>query len=205
MLLSLLPLFSGGSSGPAPAIRIGGVHLLPATGEFTYDPVAYLGQRVTEPALTAINAYAGRAPVTDYSVSIDQLQSAHPECATVSLVCSWFFDSTDASVCRVFPSTTYVGGSFQKAAGGSDVWRCSGLTQASSGLIPIPISAGGTFIYGGTPSDQSLVRCVQDLKARGLRVVFYPFLLSTATGEPWRGRIGYSPDVSSAEIGRAHV
>ena len=174
-----------------------GVHLLPATGEFVYDTVAMLGKRTTEPALTAINAYSGQSPTTDYSVSLNLLQAQHPECATVSLVCAWFFDGTTAGACNVYPSTTYIGGSFQKAAGGADHWRCSGLTEASAGLIAIPTS-GGKFIYGGTPSDSSIVRCVQDLKARGLRVVFYPFLLSTASGEPWRGRIGYSPDVSAA-------
>jgi hypothetical protein len=36
------------------------------------------------------------------------------------------------------------------------------------------------------------------LKARGLRVVFYPFILMDAPGEPWRGRIGLSSDLSSA-------
>jgi GTA TIM-barrel-like domain len=37
------------------------------------------------------------------------------------------------------------------------------------------------------------------LKARGFRVVFYPFILMDAPGKPWRGRITYSSaDVSSA-------
>ena len=175
-----------------------GVHLLPATGEFVYDTVAMLGQRLTEPALTAINTFAGGGATTDYSTSLDQLQAQHPECATVSLVCAWFTDGLTAGSCNVFPTTTYIGGSFQKAAGGADHWRCSGLTEASAGLIAIPADASGHFIYGGTPSDSSIVRCIQDLKARGLRVVFYPFLLSIASGEPWRGRIGYSPDVSGA-------
>ena len=175
-----------------------GVHLLPATGEFTYDPVVYLGQRATEPGLSAINAYAGQAPTTDYSVSINQLQAEHPECATVSLVCSWFCDGLTAGANNVYPSTTYIGGHFQQAAGGADLWRCSGLTQTSSGLIPIPLAAAGTFIYGGTPSDPSIVRCIRDLKARGFRVVFYPFLLMTAAGLPWRGEIGFAPDLSGA-------
>ncbi len=175
-----------------------GVHLLPSTGEFTYDPVAYMGRRATETGFSALNAYAGQAPITDCSVSLNQLQAGHPECGCVSIVCAWFFDGTNAGACNMFPSTTYVGGAFAQASGTGDVWRCSGLTQASAGLIPIPTDASGHFIYGGTPSDQSLVRCVRDLRARGLRVVFYPFLLSTASGEPWRGRIGYAPDVSSA-------
>ena len=33
----------------------------------------------------------------------------------------------------------------------------------------------------------SIVRCIRDLKARGFKVVFYPFLLMTASGYPWRG------------------
>ena len=176
---------------------ITGVHLLPSTGEFTYDTVVYLGQRTSEPSLAPVNSYAGQAPTTDYTVAIEQLQAEHPECQCVSLVCSWFCDGTTAGSCHVYPSTTYVGGAFQKTAGVADDWRCSGLTQNSSSLIPIP-ALGSSYLYGGTPSDQSLVRCVQDLKARGFRVVFYPFLLLTAPGKPWRGRIGYSPDVSSA-------
>jgi hypothetical protein len=42
------------------------------------------------------------------------------------------------------------------------------------------------------------VECIVDLKARGLRVVFYPFILMDSPGKPWRGRITYSPDVSTA-------
>jgi hypothetical protein len=36
------------------------------------------------------------------------------------------------------------------------------------------------------------------LKARGFRVVFYPFVLMTCSGLPWRGRITYASDLSSA-------
>ncbi len=55
-------------------------------------------------------------------------------------------------------------------------------------------ASDGSFVYGGTPSDPSLVRCIQDLKARGYRVAFYPFLLLTAPGLPWRGEITFAPD-----------
>lgn len=177
---------------------IPGVHLLPSTGEFTYDTVAYEGQRTTEPALSQINTYAGGGATTDYSIAINQLQAAHPECATVSVVVAWFCDGLTAGSCHIYPSTTYIGGTFQPTAGGSDEWRVSSLNQGSSGLIAIPANAGGSFIYGGTPSDQSIVRCIRDLKSRGFKVVFYPFLLMTASGEPWRGLITYSPDISSA-------
>jgi uncharacterized protein (TIGR02217 family) len=181
-----------------------GVNLLPSTGEFTYDTVAFLGQRVTETSLTSINRYANGGPLagtgstTDYTIALDNLQAEFPGCTTVALVVSWFGNSTDITACQLYPSTTYIGGAFQQASGAADEWRCSGLTQSSSGLIAIP-QVGGAFIYGGTPSDQSIVRCMRDLKSRGLRVVFYPFILMTASGEPWRGRITYNgTDISSA-------
>ena len=176
---------------------VAGVHLLPATGEFTYDTIAYNGQRVGGTSQPVNTFYAPGGSKTDYSYAIDQLQAAHPECSTVSVVCAWFGNSLEAGTCQIYPSTTFIGGSFELTGGGPDLWRVSGLNQNSSGLIPIP-AVGSGFAYGGTPSDQSLVRCIRDLKARGFRVVFYPFLLMTATGYPWRGRITHSPDVAAA-------
>jgi uncharacterized protein (TIGR02217 family) len=181
-----------------------GVNLLPSTGEFTYDTVPYLGQRASESALTSINRYANGGPLagtgstTDYTIALNNLQAQLPGCTTVAVVVSWFGNSTDVTACQIYPSTTYINGTFEQASGSSDVWRCSSLTQSSSGLIAIPQS-GDAFIYGGTPSDQSIVRCIRDLKSRGLRVVFYPFVLMTASGEPWRGNITYTgSDISSA-------
>ncbi len=178
-------------------VSLAGVHLLPATGEFTYDTLPYLGQRASAAAQPINTFHVPGSGKTDYSYALDQLQAAHPECRTVSLVCAWFANSLDASQCQVYPSTTYVGGSFQIVGGATDVWRASGLTQSSPGLIELPVS-GGAGVYGGTPSDQSVVRCLRDLKARGLRVVFYPFLLMTSPGYPWRGEIGYADDLTAA-------
>jgi len=202
---------------------VNGVNLLPATGEFSYATTARLGQRVTEAALTGVNFYfAGGPPKTDYSYSIDQLQDAFPACTTVAVVCAWFGNSTDAAACQIYPATTYVNNgsiinpatglpwptmpnAFEYWNGSSytvDHWRCSSLDETSAGLIPIS-TTGGSFTYGGTPSDQSIVECISDLKARGFRVVFYPFILMDAPGKPWRGRITYSPDVSLAAASAA--
>ena len=113
-----------------------GVHLLPATGEFTYDTIAYQGA-VAGGALQPINTFfAPGGAKTDYSYAIDQLQAAHPECATVSLVCAWFCDSLERRAASVYPSTNFIGGSFTQASGSAwiaDDWRVSGLTQSSPG------------------------------------------------------------------------
>lgn len=188
-----------------------GVCLLPSTGEFAYDTLPAQGARWNPSggwggagaleSLAPVNCFhAPGGTRTDYSYALDQLQAAHPECGTVALVIAWFGNSTDAASCQIYPSTTYIEGAFKTDAGGvwsSAVWQCSGLTQASAGLIPIS-QTGGAFTYGGTPSDQSVVRCILDLKARGFRVVFYPFILMDDGSKSWRGRITLASDLSSA-------
>ncbi|HUB64450.1 MAG TPA: glycoside hydrolase TIM-barrel-like domain-containing protein [Methylocella sp.] len=207
-------------------LYINGVNLLPSTGEFTYDTISYQGRRIAEPAMLGINTYYSGGPpgstLTDLKESIAQLQAAFPvppatnACTTVAIVCAWFASAsagTDqaaetAATCRIYPATTYIDGDFQKWNGSgwsADNWQCSSLTQSSAGLIPIWQNAAGSFNYGGTPSDQSLYRCIQYLKGLGLRVVFYPFILVDSPGKPWRGQITYdptftNPDVSSATM-----
>ena len=83
-----------------------GVHLLPATGEFTYDTIAFSGQRPGATMAPLNTYYAPDGTKTDYSYAIDQLQAAHPECATVAVVCAWFCDGLTAGACRIFPATT---------------------------------------------------------------------------------------------------
>jgi hypothetical protein len=171
-----------------------GVNLLPASGEWVYDPLPRRATHAGETGPTVLNLNAAPAGTrTDYSIAIDQLQATYPGCKTVSLVVAWFGNATDVTHCAIYPATTYSGGLAEVQVNGiwsAEPWRCSGLTQASSGLIPLSINAGSA-VYGGTPSDPAIVRCIRDLKARGLRVVFYPFLLMDAPGYPWRGRIGF--------------
>lgn len=183
-----------------------GVNLLPASGEWVYDPVPHRGRHASQSAFATLNLNAAPSGTkTDYSVSLDQLQAQYPACRTVNLIVAWFGSSTDVAQAKVYPSTTFVGGQFQALVSGewtADPWRCSGLTQDSAGLIPIS-TTGGTAAYGGTPSDQAVVRCIRDLKARGLRVVFYPFLLMDCAGLPWRGRIGWAGADRSAAAAEA--
>ena len=181
---------------------IGGVHLLPATGEFTYDTIPHTGARGRASRNSALNTfYAPGGTKTDYSYAIDQLQAAHPECTTVSVVCAWFGNSLDASSCQHL-SVDQLHRRVVPARRGRILcaghWRVSGLTQGSSGPHPAAHASDGSAVYGGTPSDPSIVRCIRDLKARGFKVVFYPFILMTAAGYPWRGRITYGSDLSAA-------
>ena len=179
-----------------------GVALLPASGEWVYDPLPH---RATPPGASApvvvnLNAAPGGTR-TDYSLALDQLQARYPGCTTVSLVVAWFGNATDVTQCPIYPATNFSAGESDALINGAwtpEPWRCSGLTAASPGLIPLSTS-NGSAVYGGTPSDPSVVRCIRDLKTRGLRVVFYPFILMDCAGYPWRGRITLAgADISAA-------
>jgi len=182
-----------------------GAHLLPSTGEFAYDTISAVGFQRGSSGFnnaTILNFFSSSpgAP-TDYTNAITQFQADHPECKTISLVIAWFFDSTDASTCNVYPSTNFLLGEFEQWNGATFApvnWKVSGLTEQDfPGIIPLPSLPGSAnFVYGGTPSDPSVVRCIRDLKSRGFNVVFYPFLLGTSSGFPWRGRITSSGDLS---------
>ncbi len=179
-----------------------GVNLLPASGEWVYDPLPHRAAHAGESAPAVVNLHAAPGGTqTDYSLAVDQLQARYPGCTTVSLVVAWFGNATDVTACAVYPATNYPGGTGEALVDGAwqaDPWRCSGLTGASPGLIPLSTSDGAA-IYGGTPSDPAVVRCIRDLRARGLRVVFYPFLLMDCAGYPWRGRITFAgADISAA-------
>ncbi len=67
---------------------------------------------------------------TDYSFALDQLQAQHPECTTVSLIVAWFGSSTDVTQCKIYPSTTFIGGSFAKLVNGSWTPRPAGAAPA---------------------------------------------------------------------------
>jgi hypothetical protein len=141
---------------------------------------------------------------TDWAVSLDRLQMLAPNVRSVMLVVPWFGDDLRCGTCKVRPK---VDSDIKKTKPYS--WRVSELTR---GAAQVTSTVDGTPAYGGTPSDESVIRAIQDLKARGLDVTFCPFLMmdipagnslpnpysngAAAAGQPtypWRGRITASP------------
>ncbi len=178
---------------------IKGVVLIPGSGEFIYAQTA-IERRVGRISSVAENTHTMLGG-TDWSVSIDQLQSNVPNAKSVSLVVSWFGDDLRAAQCKIRPLVE----SADKITT-PETWSVSGLTRATANTVSV---IDGRAAYGGTPSDQSVVGAIKDLKTRGLSVVLSPFILmdvpagnalpdpySAATSQPtypWRGRITVAP------------
>lgn len=158
------------------------VCLIPGAGEFSLT---------TTPVVITDAEGAGRTPannvsatVPDVVISLDTLQQEVPNVGSVSLVVSWFGTDTDAALCDVRPMVEYHDTTLSVTPAD---WVVGNVGRAATPILPLDDL--DRPIYGGTPSDKSVRDVVTEMKTRGLRVSFYPFLLMTAEGLPWRGRI----------------
>ncbi len=179
---------------PLPAL-IEGVALSPGTGEFALEtePAAYIYEGgAREPA--NVRNPEGRP---DLLVALDQLEAELPAARSVSLVVSWFGSDLRCGRCRVEPKAEASDRSAEP-----EPWSAAGLVAETARLVGR--DAGGRPVFGGTPSDASVIRAIREMNGRGLRVMLYPFLLmDIAAGNgladpygrpeqppfPWRGRI----------------
>ncbi len=176
-----------------------GVALIPGAGEFVYATeivTADDGDGTTAPE-NAHNA----AGVADIAASLDELQALAPNLGAVSLVVGWFGDDLRCEPCAIKPGveiatkTTY-----------PETWSVDGVARADAHLVS---QIDGRPAYGGTPSDESVVAAIQDLKsARASRALLSvpvhgrggrqhaPDPYTGASGQPaypWRGRITCDP------------
>ncbi len=112
------------------------------------------------------------------------LQREMPNVGAVSLVVSWFGSDLRCGNCAVRPK---VEPTAVDAAGMA--WSVSGLSRAGAAVVP---QLNGQTVYGGTPTDASVVEAIQAIRAAGKEVMFYPFLLmdqldGNGLTDPWSG------------------
>ncbi|MEL6337033.1 MAG: glycoside hydrolase TIM-barrel-like domain-containing protein [Pseudomonadota bacterium] len=167
---------------------IQGVALSPGTGEFTLHPEPY---RYREGGSTVSANVSTNALRPDLKVSLDQLQAELPNVTTVSLIVSWFGDDLRCGRCTVTPRVERAGRVAQPTA-----WSVAGLSASTA--MAVSTDADERPIFGGTPDDRSVIAAIQELKARGYRVLMYPFLLmdipqGNGLTDPWSGAADQPP------------
>ncbi|MEC3860140.1 glycoside hydrolase TIM-barrel-like domain-containing protein [Mesobacterium sp. TK19101] len=178
------------------------VTMIPGAGEFVYatEPV----MRTEGAKTTPENAHA-ETTQADFLVSLDRLEALAPAVESVSLVVSWFGNDLRAGNCTIRPGVETA-----TKTTTPQVWQVNGVNRAVAHLVST--DAEGRPVFGGTPNDKAVVQAIKELKARGYRVTFYPFILldvpegntlpdpysdnAATLGQPalpWRGRITCSP------------
>ena len=179
--------------------RLTAAAIIPGAGEFVYATEginADDGKGATTPQNTH-----NSSGVADFPASLDDLENLAPGLGAVSLVVAWFGDDLRAGQCKIKPGVEVAAKTTYPSA-----WSVNGVARGSAYLVS---QSGGRPAYGGTPSDASIVQAIEAIKARGLKVMFCPFLLmdiasgntlddpyTGANGQPeypWRGRITCNP------------
>jgi hypothetical protein len=168
------------------------VTVIPGATEFGYapDPVRHsAGGLVNRNNLMA---------ASDWTASIDELAALCPALETVALVVSWFGDDLRAGECHIAPRVEFTGS-------GGENWSVAGVGRSGCAAVS---RIDDRPAYGGTPADSAVLAAIADLKARGLKVVLYPFvMMDIAAGNllpdpyggdeqaayPWRGAITCYP------------
>jgi len=147
--------------------QVRGVVLIPGSGEFVYatEPVV----RDTGMASVAPENIHTRQGTTDWHVALDQLDATLPNARSTSLVVSWFGTDLRAGQCQIRPAVDTTDKTTTPLS-----WGVAGLTRETAATISLD---DGRPAYGGTPSDQTVVAAIRDLKARGHQVTLTPFVL----------------------------
>jgi len=183
------------STGTTLQKAVKAVAMIPGTGEYSLA-TTHVHQKygLGEYEAVNINTPSGR---TDIETSLDQLGEELPKAGSVSMVVSWFGSDLRCADCIVQPKVE------QTAIDADNMpWNVAGLTRSAAHTVPLD---AGRPVYGGTPTDQSVIEAIRAVRRSGREVMFYPFILmeqmagntlpdpwSGGEGQavlPWRGRI----------------
>ncbi len=181
------------------ASMIRAVDLIPGATEYAYATSALTG--TPAPGVSRSENRHQLYAASDMTASLDALQALCPNLESVALVVAWYGDDLRAGSCYVQPRVERA----DKIVAGQS-WQVGAYTRSSA---PAVSQINGSPAFGGTPPDNVVVNAIQELKSRGLKVVFYPFVMMDVpqgntlpdpwTGAasqgayPWRGRITCDP------------
>jgi hypothetical protein len=154
--------------------------LIPGSGEFVYGTTP-VSRVESEGVARAENQHAAPG-ATDFSAALDAAVETFPNLQAVSLIVAWFGNATDAGACALRPGVETDAKTTEPY-----LWRAGGVTRGGALVVS---QQGGKPAYGGTPADRAVIEAIAALKAKGLAVMFHPFILMDVAGYPWRGRIG---------------
>ena len=167
---------------------IKGVCMIPGAGEFAYATTSI--KHLVAPGRDngVNNNQSGNK--ADFVVALDNLERDLPQVKNISLVVAWFGTDTHAENCELKPKVDRkdkITSPYQ--------WSVAGLGRDDADLVS---NYMGDAAYGGTPCDTSILEAIKEIKSRGLKITFNPFIMMDCAGYPWRGRVTVTGDKTVA-------
>ena len=185
--------------------QVRGINLIPGSGEFALSPepvFARLGPG--EERAENINNTRG---LVDVLAALDDLERDLPACRSVQLVLAWFGTDLRCAQCEIRPGVER-----RDKLTRPVTWSVAGADRTRAHLVT---QIDDRPVYGGTPDDAGVIALIGELRARGFRVILYPFVLmdiapgnglpdpyggSEQAAFPWRGRITGAGGHVSADV-----
>ena len=182
--------------------QLHGVTIIPGTTEFGYGTTKItkdFGGGNIQP-----ENWLSNRPTSDFSVALDQLIERAPNLEHVSLVVAWHGTDLRIGECKIKPKVEIAVKTTTPRS-----WQVGPVTRGAAEVVSY---IGGFPAIGGAPADWTVYEAITAMKAKGLRVTLYPFVMmdvpstnslpnpysdnAAAIGQsayPWRGRITVSP------------
>jgi hypothetical protein len=184
--------------------KIKQILLSPGYGEFAYSttiqkaqPVlrTVLGLSVPSSETYTLNVHTPGGEA-DIVVSLRQALTVFPNIDTIGLPVTWFASGTDAGSLLITPGVEFPGDSGYGLIGtlttSPQVWGVGSFTRSTARLLT---QEGGKAIFGGTPSDTSLLEAITYIKSLknannvNLKVTLFPRVVVDASTRPDSRRI----------------
>lgn len=186
-----LYLFKG--ADPTLESLLRSVTIIPGTTEFGYGTT-----KVTKDNKAA--NFLANLPVTDFEAALDDLTATATDLTHVSLIVAWHGTDLRCGNCQIVPKVETA-----VAATAPYEWQVGPTTRSGAQVVS---QIDGRPAVGGAPADRTVYEALAAIKARGLKVTLYPFVMMDipssnslpnphgGTGQPaypWRGRITCHP------------
>lgn len=157
--------------------------IIPGSGEYVYDTnIQYKQIKEATGSKEAINSH-NHQDIADSVYSLNQMQSICENVKWVAPVVCWFGDNIDAGQCLIRPAVEFKDDQVEY----SEEWQVAGYDRETA--YEISKDEKNNPQYGGSVSDQSVLRYLAELRSRKLKIMFYPMFFLDVDQKPWRGRV----------------
>jgi hypothetical protein len=160
--------------------------MIPGSGEFVYDTIIQskiisncYDMVIAKKIINSHNYYN----IANSVHSLNQLNTACSNIEWIAPVACWFGDNLDARNCSIKPAVEYQ----DENSKYTEEWYVGRYSRLSAKLISR--DSDDNPRYGGSVNDASIIRYLEELRRRNLKIMFYPMFFLYIDNKPWRGHL----------------